>query len=144
MNHYSVSAHSTASPTAIYRQLLVAATWPSWMPIDSIEVEGKPTTTELDDVGAIRIVRTGKHRNREQITHLEPDRRFQYHLLDGFLLDYHGDVALNPTSDGGTDIHWSATFRMALPGAGWFMQLYLKHFMQRAVDGLATFAAQRA
>ena len=143
MNRYSVSAHSPASASAIYRLLLTAASWPSWMPIDSIAVEGRPGTSSLDAVGAIRVVRTGKHVNREQITHLEPDRRFQYVLLDGFLLDYHGDVALHPTPGSGTDIHWSATFRMSLPGAGWLMQLYLKRFMQRAVNGLASHAAHQ-
>ncbi len=111
------------------------------MPIDSIEVEGRPGASGPDAVGAVRVVRTGKHVNREQITHLEPDRRFQYVLLDGFLLDYHGDVVLHPTPGGGTGIRWSATFRMSFPGAGWLMQLYLTRFMQRAVNGLASHAA---
>ena len=58
------------------------------------------------------------------------------------LHDYKGDVTLTALTGGGTKIEWTGTFHMSIPGAGWFMKLYLTRFMQRAVSNLARQAAQ--
>ena len=75
--------------------------------------------------------------NHEEITQLVPNSRFSYIILDGMLHDYKGDVTLTALAEGGTKIEWTGAFRMSIPGAGWFMKVYLARFMQRAVKNLA-------
>ncbi len=146
MQSYEVRAHSAAAPTTIYSLLLNAKSWPAWMGVDTVDVESTSpmpvNTTEVGRVGQIRVIRTGRYVNREQIVQLIPDRKFSYIILDGMLHDYSGDVDLALSPTGGTDISWRGVFRMSFPIAGWFMQLYLTRFMQRAVDKLARYAEQ--
>lgn len=132
MQHYRVKAHSAADPRTIYSLLIDGMTWPAWMPIDSVDLEqenalAKPTN-QPEQVGDVRIIRTGKYVNREKIVQLIPERKFSYVILDGMLHDYKGDVELTPAPTGGTEIEWHGVFRMSIPGAAWLMRLYLTRF----------------
>ena len=148
MQRYSVTAQSSANPSDVYALLIDGRTWPAWMGVDSVETEhrdpGRRSSHDPDRVGDVRRVQTGKYVNHEEIVQLVPNARFSYIILDGMLHDYKGDVMLTALAAGGTKIEWTAAFRMSIPGAGWFMKLYLTRFMQRAVKNLAQQAAEHA
>ena len=145
MQHYRVTAISTAAPSFVYGLLIDGQTWPSWMGVDAVATErkdvGMRAPDDPDRVGDVRRVQTGRYVNHEEIVELIPGRKFSYVILDGMLHDYKGDVTLTPLPAGGTEIEWRGSFRMSVPGAGWLMKMYLTRFMQRAVNRLARQAA---
>jgi hypothetical protein len=54
----------------------------------------------------------------ERVTALVPEERFEYDLLSGLpVKGYHGVVQLTD-ADGGTDIHWSSSFKSPWPFLG--------------------------
>ena len=71
------TATTTASPSAVYALLREGATWPSWGPLDSFELE-RPGDGEPERLGAVRIFRQGKVTGRDTIAELVEDRRFSY------------------------------------------------------------------
>ena len=136
----SARGWTTAQPATVYALLRDGATWPVWSPIDAFELvsEGPDGGESL---GAIRLFHTGRHRSREEIVALEPNRCFGYSLLAGLpLKGYRAFIDLDPR-DGGTGIHWHSSFRGKVPGTGWIYRRALGAFIQRCVDGLATHAA---
>ncbi|GGS66811.1 SRPBCC family protein [Nonomuraea spiralis] len=138
-NSFAVTARSQADPDAVFAALTHAATWPSWSPIDSADVEdGDPGRQQR--VGDTRIFRTGRNVSRERIVELVPGRRFVYDNLGGPFRSYRGTVELAPAAGGGTDITWSATFEPKLPLSGGFWRWYLTRFMRGMADGLAVYA----
>ncbi|MEV0621970.1 SRPBCC family protein [Nonomuraea sp. NPDC050404] len=142
MSHsYRVTARSQAAPGAVYAALTRAATWPSWSPIGSAEVEGGDAADQ-QRVGDLRIFRTGKHVARERVLELVPDRRFVYDNVGGVFRSYRGTVELAPAPGGGTDITWSGTFVPKMPLSGAFWRRYLTRFMQGMADGVAAYASQ--
>ena len=125
----------------VYGLLRDGATWPVWSPIDAFELlqEGPDGGESL---GAIRLFHTGRHRSREEVIALEPNRRFGYALLAGLpLRGYRAFIDLDQ-HDGGTAIHWHSSFRAKVPGTGWIYRRALGSFIQRCVDGLAAYAVQ--
>ena len=145
MQQYRVKSESKAPPSAVYALLVNGSTWPRWMGVSSVEVEkahGELVLATGEVTGDVRLIRTGRYANREQIVELIPNQRFAYVILDGMLLDYKGVVELTKTAPGGTLIQWSANYRMSFPGAAWLMKLYLRRFMQKAVSRLASLAEE--
>jgi uncharacterized protein YndB with AHSA1/START domain len=143
-----VTATTSADPATVYALLRDGATWPSWSPIGSFELE-RPAADEPEGVGAVRIFRTpqrlGQSVSREQIVELIPDRRLSYVLISGLpVRDYRADVDLTPRPDGGTAIRWHSTFRGRAPGVGPFMQRVLGRFIDQMVRGLADRSAELA
>jgi hypothetical protein len=129
----SVSAWTNAAPSDVYRLLRSGATWPTWSPIDSFELERNGPDGE-EGLGAIRLFHTGKVTSREEIVELVPDRRFSYTLLHGLpMRGYRADIDLEP-HDGGTTIRWQSRFRPKYPGTG--------GILRRCVDGLAAHTAE--
>ncbi len=125
----------------MYRLLRDGATWPVWSPIGSFELE-REGAEGGESLGAIRIFHTGRSDSHEEIVGLEPARRFSYTLLSGLpLRSYRADVDIEP-QDGGTAIHWHSSFRAKVPGTGGIYRRFLGGFIQRCVDGLATYAAE--
>ncbi len=129
-------ARTAAPADAVYALLRDGASWPRWSPLGSFELvragEGEP-----EGLGAIRLFTTGGVRSYEKIVALEPGRRFGYALERGLpLRDYVAYVDLSPR-DGGTDIHWHATFEPKIPGTGWFYRWFLGSFIKRVATGLA-------
>ncbi|MEU9795546.1 SRPBCC family protein [Streptomyces sparsogenes] len=136
---YSVTAHSRANPEVVYSALVRAGTWPLWSRIGAAEVEaGDPGDPQ--QVGDIRIFRTGRAVSHERIVELVTDRRFVYENVNGPFRFYRGAVELAPSREGGTDIVWSAQFVPTLPFSGSFWRWYLTRFMQRMAEGLARYA----
>jgi Polyketide cyclase / dehydrase and lipid transport len=142
---YVVKAHSGAAPEAVFSVLTRAATWPSWSPIDAAEVEGGADPDLPQQVGDVRVFRTGSAVSREPIVGLDPGRRFVYENLGGPFRSYRGVVELTPAAaDGGTDITWTGTFTPKLPLTGRLWTWYLTRFMQRMVDGLAAYSVKES
>jgi hypothetical protein len=137
----SARGWTAASPAEVYRLLRDGASWPVWSPIDSFELE-RAGADGGESLGAIRVFHTGRANSYEEIVELEPDRRFSYALDHGLpLRGYRADVDLEPR-DGGTAIHWRSSFHAKVPGTGGIFRRFLGGFIQRCVDGLATYAAE--
>lgn len=131
---------ASAKPDTIYRLLRDGATWPTWSPLGSFELE-RPGTDEPEGLGAIRVFRTGRVTSRERIAELIPDRRLSYELVSGLAIkDYRADVDLARNGDV-TTIHWHSTFRPIVPGTGWLYRRTLSRFIERCARGLATYAS---
>ncbi len=137
----AVSAWTPAAPSEVYRLLRAGATWPTWSPIESFELE-RPGPDGEEGLGAVRLFHTGRVTSREEIVELVPDRRFSYALLNGLpMRDYHADVDLEPR-DGGTTIRWQSRFHAKYPGTGGWLRRFLRRFLRQCVDGLAAHTAE--
>lgn len=138
---YLVAAHSGADAHAVFGALIRPATWPIWSPLDAAEVEGGADPNTPRHIGDIVIFHVGSVVSREQIVDLVTDRRYVYDNLGGPFRSYRGVIELAPAAGQGTDITWAATFEPKVPLSGLFWQWYLKGFMQRMANGLASYAA---
>lgn len=130
-------------------ELLVHAdTWPLWSAIDSASVDRASRSDPAvvlasDGVGDLRTFVTGNIVSQERITSLEPERRLAYEMVPtGLFKSYEGEITLLP-SNSGTMIRWRATFRGRY-GSGLALQLLLRRYMQRMVNGLARHAETQA
>jgi hypothetical protein len=130
------TATTSAEPSVVYALLRDGASWPEWSPLGSFELE-RAAEDEPEGLGAIRVFRTGRITNREEIVELVPNRRFSYAQLSGLAIrGYRGDVDLEPT-DGGTLIRWHSSFDPKVPGTGWLYRRQLSSFIEQTVKGLA-------
>jgi hypothetical protein len=137
------TATTTADPPAVYALLREGATWPSWSPIESVELE-REGDGEPEGVGAVRVLRNGKVTGRDTIVELVPDRRFAYtHSSSIPVKDYRGQVDLEPNGNG-TSIRWVSTFAPKVPGTGPLLRRGLEKFIAEMTNGLAQGAAKRA
>ncbi|SEF18669.1 SRPBCC family protein [Jiangella alba] len=137
-----VTATTTAPAAAVYALLRDGASWPTWSPLGSFELES-PGPEGGESLGAVRRFHTGRTTSRERIVELVPDRRFSYALLSGLAIKgYRADVDLTEGPDG-TTIRWRSSFRAKVPGMGGAYRRSLAKFLQRCADGLAQHAAAR-
>ena len=142
MQTINVTAHSSKAAPELYALLADGASWPTWSPIGSFELE-RPGGSEREGVGAVRVFRTGRYTSREELVELVPGRRLSYVLLSGLpLRGYRADIDLTPNGTG-TEIRWHSTFRPKVPGTGWLYRVALTRFIRRCANGLAA-AAQPA
>ena len=140
---FTVSAWSSARPGAVYDLLCDGATWPQWSPIGSFRLE-RAGRDGGESLGAIRVFTTAGVHSREELTGFEPGRSLRYAALSGLpIRDHRADVTL-AERDGGTAIDWHEDFRVKIPGAGWLQGWFLRRFVQRCADGLASHAARLA
>jgi polyketide cyclase/dehydrase/lipid transport protein len=133
---FSVSAATTADPDAVWSLLADGTTWPTWSPIGSFTLE-KEGASGGESVGAIRVFKTGRTRNREELLELSPGRCLRYTALSGLPVRRHEarvDLTASPT---GTTITWHEAFETTRPGTGWLLEKLLKRFVQRCATGLA-------
>jgi hypothetical protein len=129
-------ATTTADPATVYALLRDGATWPSWSPIDSFELE-RPGADEPEGVGAVRLFRSGRVTGHDEIVELVPDRRFSYaHTSSLPVRNYRGDIDIEPAGDG-TTIRWVSAFDPKVPGTGWLMRRMLDGFIAKLTSGLA-------
>jgi hypothetical protein len=136
-------ATTTADPATVYALLRDGASWPSWAPIESFELE-RPGTDEPEGVGAVRVLRGGRVVGRDEIVELVPERRFSYaHTSNLPVRDYRGDVDLEPAGEG-TAIRWVSEFEPKVPGTGWLLRRGLDGFVAKLAHGLAERAAEVA
>jgi hypothetical protein len=141
----SVTAHSTASPAAVFALLADLDTWSQWGRWTSTTLE----STDPDGGGGVGAVRCLVSRSlgrtttsRERVVELVPARRVAYELLSGLpLVGYRGVVELAPDAAGGTTITWSSRFDARTPGTGWFYAAVLRWFIADAAKALARAAA---
>lgn len=134
--HVEATVWAGAPAPVVYGLLADGASWPTWSGHDSFELVERGQG-DGDGVGAVRILRRGRVRSREQVVELVPDQRLGYTLLSGLpLRDYRAAVDLAPER-GGTRIRWTADFSPAVPGTGWLYRLALDRFLARVVRGLA-------
>ncbi|MGE5131938.1 MAG: SRPBCC family protein [Gemmatimonadota bacterium] len=133
---FAVRAWSPAPPPVVYRLLSDGASWPSWSPIGSFQLE-REGAAGGESEGAIRVFGRGGLSSRELLVELRPGESIAYELLSGLPLRGHrAEVELLP-QDGGTAIVWHEAFEPALPGSGWLLHAFLRWFMQRCASGLA-------
>lgn len=143
-----VTAHSFAVPSAVWALLRDGASWPTWSPIDSYELE-QAGREEKDGLGSIRWFRTKRATStaklREEIVEFTPERRMQYVVLEGLpVQDYTGTIDLTPDQDGtGTSIRWRASFS-ANPLLGWLVRRSLTGVLTACAQGLAEHAARQS
>jgi Polyketide cyclase / dehydrase and lipid transport len=138
---FSVEARSAASPAAIYALLSDGATWPTWSPFQAFELE-REGEAGGESKGAVRVLTSGRIRNREELTGLSPDRLFSYSSLSGLpVRDHQASVRLEPVADG-TLITWQERFETTRPGSAWYLTRALRKFVQACADGLAVHAAR--
>jgi len=136
---FAVQASTRASAAEVYRLLRDGATWPTWSPLGSFRLEREGREGGESD-GAIRVFRTGTVRSREELVDLCPDRSLSYIALSGLPLRAHrADVELTAHDDG-TTITWREAFEPKIPGTGRFLRMFLRRFIQRSADGLASYA----
>jgi uncharacterized protein YndB with AHSA1/START domain len=132
-----IRARTEAGPESVWALLGDSASWPSWTPIEEVELlrSGGP-----DGVGEVRTFKTGRVTVREEIVERVPERRLTYVLLAGLAVrDYRAEIELTPIPGaGGTEIRWHTTFRAKVPGTGWLYRRALGRATQDFVDGLAT------
>jgi uncharacterized protein YndB with AHSA1/START domain len=135
------TATTTADPGEVYALLIDGASWPTWSPIESVDLEGDGADGH---VGTVRVLRSGKVTGRDTIAELVPGRRFAYtHESSLPVKDYRGEIDLQP-AEGGTSIRWVSTFRPKIPGTGALVRRGLGRFIAQMTDGLAEGAAKRA
>jgi Polyketide cyclase / dehydrase and lipid transport len=137
------TATTSAEPSVVYALLRDGASWPEWSPLGSFELE-RAAEGEPEGLGAVRVFRTGRVTNREEIVELVPNRRFSYALLSDLAIrGYRADVELEP-ADGGTLIRWHSSFDPKVPGTGWLYRRQMTGFIEQTVEGLAARAAEIA
>jgi hypothetical protein len=135
------TATTTAEPSAVYALLREGATWTTWGPLDSFELE-RPGAGEPEGLGAVRIFRSGRVTGRDTVAELVPDRRFSYtHVSSLPIRDYRADVDLEPTPQG-TTIRWVSSFAPKIPGTGWLLRRGLDGFVAKLAGGLADHATR--
>ena len=133
-------ATTSADPATVYGLLREGATWPTWSPIESVELE-REGADEPEGVGAVRVLRSGKVTGRDTIAELVPDRRFAYtHESSLPVKNYRGEVDLTPV-EGGTEICWVSAFDPKIPGTGRVIRRALDGFIKAVTDGLAEHAS---
>ena len=137
---FSVHAHSSAGPDAVFDVLADSARWSEWAgPLILRSSWERPGTPEVGGVGAIRRLGSSRIFSREQIVEFDRPTHLAYVILSGQpVREYRADVSLVPSGDG-TDIRWEATFLPRVPGTGRFVRWYLS----KIVGGLATNLAAR-
>jgi hypothetical protein len=134
-----LEAHATSNGgrERVWALLADAKTWTDWAGFDDAAVE------KGSGLGEHRRFRLGRTRSRELVTVWEPPSRFGYDLVEGLpIRDYHAEVELSETPDGGTEIVWRSSFRPKVPGTGWLIRRRLQAFIAKTTDGLAR-AAER-
>lgn len=89
--HINVTAQSRASVGEVVELLANGASWPSWSPIESFELE-RPGDAAPEGSGAIRVFRRGRTTGRDEIEVI-PNRRLSYASLSGLpVRNYRGEV----------------------------------------------------
>ncbi len=104
------------------------------MPRSSWTVPGDPPGT----VGAVRRLGIGPFASLEKIVEHVPDQRLVY-VIDSWqpYRDYRAEVDLVPTTDGGTQIVWQASFSPKLIGTGALLRIGLHAIVSGFARNLA-------
>jgi Polyketide cyclase / dehydrase and lipid transport len=132
-----VSGRTSAAPAQVFALARDSASYPDWAMISSFELV-RPGRLDQDDVGQVRIFRTGPLKLVEEVVELIPLRRVGYIVHSGLpFRDYRANIDLTPLADGRTEIHWRATFHPKIPGTGWLCRAFMRSVFARMVPDLA-------
>jgi uncharacterized protein YndB with AHSA1/START domain len=142
MAGFELTRRSAAAPEQVFDVFADGAGWARWAgPLirrSSWEQEGTPAP---GGVGAIRVLGAGAYGSREQIIEYAPPERLAYTVLSGFpVRDYRATIELTPTTEGGTLIHWSASFRPPVPGTGALIAFGLRSMLGGFASRAAAYA----
>ncbi|MFC4909583.1 SRPBCC family protein [Actinomadura gamaensis] len=143
MPAYDVTVSTTAPPDVVWKLLLDAGTWPTWSPVDALVRERSLglSSDGRDGVGTVRAYRTGRTVTTERLTELREERLFAYEGVHAAALrNYRARIELHREPDGGTRIRWHGEYEASWP-ASWFLPRYMRKFMARMAQGLASHAA---
>ena len=137
--HFRAEAVSAAPPAAVFALLAAGDRWADWagpfVPRSRWLVPGEPEGT----VGAVRrLGLAGPLGSSERVVEHVADRRLSY-VVDSWqpYRDYRADVDLLPTTSGGTQIVWQASFAPRVPGTGRLLRVGLRRLVQSFADKLA-------
>ena len=99
----SATAHSTASPSAIWSRLVDVGAWASWGPWQRSTVD-RTATDGASAVGTVfTLMSDAEHRARFEVVTSDPDRRFAFEHWSGFPFhSYRTELALYLADDGGS------------------------------------------
>jgi uncharacterized protein YndB with AHSA1/START domain len=129
-----VQATAEAPPEAVWRLLADSTVWPTWTPIDRIDVL---EAGDAQGVGEMRMVHNGRFHIREQIVEKRAGERLTYTVEDGLpLRGYRAEIDVAPAGDGRTSIRWHTTFDAKIPGTGPLYRWALAKATQQFVSGL--------
>ena len=138
--HINVAAQSRAGVGEVFGLLADGASWPSWSPIESFELE-RAGTTAPEGSGAIRVFRRGRTTGRDEILEVIPNRRLSYASLSGLpVRSYRAQVDLE-AAETGTVIRWHSSFVPEVWGTGWILERGIRRFLEQCARGLAQYAA---
>jgi uncharacterized protein YndB with AHSA1/START domain len=142
--HIEKTATTTADAATVYALLRDGASYPTWSPIESFELEREGQGGEPEGIGALRVFRSGKVTGRDTIAELVENRRLAYtHESSLPVKNYRASVDLTPV-EGGTQIRWVSEFEPKIPGTGALMRRGLDKFIAGMTDGLAEHATRLA
>lgn len=137
---YDEAAESSAPPQVLWALLRDARTWPRWGTVDELLLERSEHISPdgRDEVGAVRISRTGKTTAGERITELRQDGLFGCEdALNPIVENYRAQVLLAALPSGGTAIRWRGTYQVPF-GVHLLFQPYLARVMRRMARGPAS------
>ena len=113
---------------------------PLWSPMDSCRLDRAAAGDDPDGVGSVRRQTMGRTVGFDTITELDPPRRFAYTNTGLPVRDYHAQVELTATADGGCLIVWKSRFVPKYPLTGAFAQRAITRFLTGCVTGLAGYS----
>ncbi len=129
-----VQARADAPPEAVWRLLADSTIWPTWTPIDRIDVL---EPGDAQGVGEMRMVHNGRFHIREQIVEKRPGERLTYTVEHGLpLRGYRAEIDVAAEGEGRTRIRWHTTFDAKIPGTGMLLKRQLGKLTRQFVDGL--------
>lgn len=137
---FTVRAWTPTEREAVFRLVADGTTWPAWSPIGSFRLE-RQGGAGGESVGAVRVFTTGGVTSREQIVEIKPAESLTYEAISGLPIRNHKAKVTLADHEGGTAITWSEEFDPRFAGSGWLLESFLRRFVQKCADGLATAAA---
>lgn len=102
MPSFHVSSTTSARPDTVWRLLIDGRSWPRWSSgIDEL-VEGRSSGVDphgRDDVGTVRVFRSGRNVAGERLSEVVENRRMAYEdTFNPVLRDYHAVIELEQTT----------------------------------------------
>lgn len=116
---------------------------PSWLKLKSVELDPEGTP-DPNGVGAVRNIRNGPVKIKEEVTLFEPPHRLGYRMVSGLpVKDYLGMTTLE-AQGGGTKITWEVDYVPDMPAGNLLIRWLVKRIVDDLVKRLAQHTSQPA